>query len=35
MFIYIYMNVTPKKLNGTLAVDSPFQTFAVDFSSNL
>ena len=25
--------MTKKKLNGTLAVDSPFQTFTVDFSS--
>ena len=27
--------LNPKSLNGTLAVDSPFQTLAVDFSSNL
>ena len=26
--------VTKKNLNGNLAVDSPFQTLAVDFSSN-
>ena len=29
--IYIYLCVT----NATLAVDSPFQTLTVDFSSNL
>ena len=33
--MYIIMYVTPKSLNGTLAVDSPFQTLTVDFSSNL
>ena len=32
--MYIIMYVTQKSLNGTLAVDSPFQTLAVDFSSN-
>ena len=33
---YVYMNMTPtKSLNGTLAVDSPFQKVAVDFSSNV
>ena len=33
--LYVPMYVTKKSLNGTLAVDSPFQTLAVDFSSNL
>ena len=35
--LYIYMCVydPPKSLNGTLAVDLPFQTLAVDFSLNL
>ena len=32
MYVYVW---PPKSLNGTLAVDSPFQTLAVDFSSNL
>ena len=27
--VYIYMFVDKKKLNRTLAIDSPFQTFAV------
>ena len=41
IYICIYMCVcvcvymTPKSLNGTLAVNSPFQTLAVDFSLNL
>ena len=34
-FIYVCVCVCDKKLNGTLAVNSPFQTLAVDFSSNL
>ena len=35
--VYVCMCICdpPKSLNGTLAVDSPFQTLAVDFSSNL
>ena len=33
--MYIIIYVTPKSLNGTLAVDSPFQTLTVDFSLNL
>ena len=35
-YIYIYMYMTPQKesLNGTLAVDLPFQTLAVDFLLN-
>ena len=32
---YFYVCDPNKSLNGTLAVDSPFQTLAVDFSSNL
>ena len=29
-YIYsVYMCVDPKKLNRTLAIDSPFQTFAI------
>ena len=44
IYIYIYMSVcvcvcvcimTKKSLNGTLAIDSPFQTLAVDLSLNL
>ena len=31
--VFIYM--TPKSLNDTLAVDLPFQTLAVNFSSKL
>ena len=31
--LFIYM--TPKSLNDTLAVDLPFQTLAVNFSSKL
>ena len=36
-FIYMYyVYMRPQKsLNGTLAVNSPFQTLVVDFSSNL
>ena len=30
----IYVCDPPKRLNGTLAVDSPFQTLTVDFLSN-
>ena len=33
LYIYICVcvyNMTPKSLNGTLAVDLPFQTLAVD-----
>ena len=33
--LYIYINDPPKSLNDTLAVDSTFQTLAVDLSSNL
>ena len=33
--MYVCMYMTEKKLNGILAVDSPFQTLTVDFSSNL
>ena len=37
--VYIYTDIyvydPPKSLNGTLAVDLPFQTLAVDFSMNL
>ena len=32
--LHVYMYMTPQKV-GTLAVDLPFQTLAVDFSSNL
>ena len=35
MYICIYVCDPPKRLNGTLAVDLPFQTLEVDFSSNL
>ena len=36
LHVCISMYVTPpKSLNGTLAVDSPFQTLVVDYSSNL
>ena len=31
----VYMTPPPQSLNGTLAVKSPFQTLAVDFSLNL
>ena len=34
LYIY-YMYITKKSLNGTLAVDLPFQTLVVDFSLNL
>ena len=27
--------ITPQNLNGTLAIDSPFQTLTVDLSLNL
>ena len=34
--VYLYVYDPPKKFEyGTLAVDLPFQTLAVDFSSNL
>ena len=33
--LYIYVYDPPKSLNDTLVVDSPFQTLAVYFSSNL
>ena len=33
--MYIYVCDPQKSLNGTLVVDSPFQTLVVDFSSNL
>ena len=33
--MYVFIYVTQKSLNGTLAVDSPFQILTVDFSSNL
>ena len=36
LYIYICVCVRPLKcLNGTLAVDLPFQTLVVDFSLNL
>ena len=35
MYVCIYVCDQKKSLNGTLAVDSPFQTLVVDFSSNL
>ena len=35
MYVRIYVSAPPKSLNGTLAVDSSFQTLVVDFSSNL
>ena len=38
IYIYIYIYIclwTKKNLNRTLVIDLPFQTFAVDFSSNL
>ena len=36
MYLYIYVYDQKKKiLNGTLEVDSAFQTLVVDFSSNL
>ena len=36
MYVCMYNVCDPKKcLNGSLAVDSPFQTLAIDFSSNL
>ena len=35
LYMY-YVHMRPQKsLNGTLAVNSPFQTLVVDFSSNL
>ena len=33
--MYIYICDAKKKIEGILAVDLPFQTLAVDFSSNL
>ena len=33
--MYIIICEPPKFLNGTLVVDSPFQTLAVDLSSNI
>ena len=33
--VCMYVCDLKKSLNGTLAVDSPFQTLAVDFLSNL
>ena len=33
-YIIIHLCDPPKNFNGTLVVDSPFQTLAVDFSSN-
>ena len=38
IYLYVYVYDPPpqkKSLNGTLAVDLPFQTLAVDFSLNL
>ena len=35
IYIYICMYMTKKSLNDSLAVDSPFQTIAIDFLSNL
>ena len=38
MYLYKYKctyMTPPKSLSGTLVVDSPFQTLAVDFSLNL
>ena len=35
LYIYIYVTPPKKSLNGTLAVDSPFQTIEVDFLSKL
>ena len=35
IYMYICTYVTKKSLNGTLAVDPPFQTLTVDFSSKL
>ena len=35
IYVYVYICDPPKSLNGTLVVDSPFQTLAVDFSLNL
>ena len=33
--VHLCIYVTQESLNFTLAVDSPFQTLVVDFSSNL
>ena len=33
--VYIYIHDAPKSLNGTLAVNLPFQTLMVEFSLNL
>ena len=33
--VHLYVYDPPKSLKGTLAVDLPFQTLTVDFSSNL
>ena len=35
LYNYMYTYDPQKSLNGTLAVDLPFQTLAVDFSLNL
>ena len=36
LYIHVRVCIRPKKnLNGTLAVDLPFQTHTVDFSLNL
>ena len=36
MYGWMYVCMCPKNsLNGTLAVHSPYQTLAVDYSSNL
>ena len=35
IYIYVYMFVDLKKLNCTLAIDSPFQTFVVGFLDRL
>ena len=34
-YVYRYVCDSNKGLNSTLAVDLPFQTLAVDFSSNI
>ena len=35
MYVCLYACDPQKRLNGTLVVDSPFQTLTIDFSSNL
>ena len=35
LYVCIYVCDLQKSMNGTLVVDSPFQSLAVDFSSNL